>query len=85
MKVKPSLGHYDTNVLSHIIPKEACDVLLKRPNNFHHKFIYQGCFDQITFTNKGNRFVVSLSMPSQVVENPLQKLFIFYKSLSEAA
>ena len=28
VKVKPSLEHYDINVLSYIVPIKACDILL---------------------------------------------------------
>jgi len=34
VKVKPSLKHYDKDVLNQIIPIEACGVLLESPRNF---------------------------------------------------
>ena len=72
VKVKPYLGHYDKNVLNHIIPIEACDILSRQPRNFHNIVVYQGSFNKITFTSKWHNYVASFSIPSQVVENRLQ-------------
>jgi len=72
VKVKPSLGHYDKNVLSHIVPVEACDILLEQPGHFNRTFVYHGYYNKITFSHRENKLVVSFSTLSQIVENQLQ-------------
>jgi len=72
VKVKPSLGHHIKNVLRHIMPLEAFDVILERPGQINRTPVYQGCFNKITFTHIGNKFLVSFSSFSRLMENQLQ-------------
>jgi len=62
------IGHYAKIVLSHIVPLEACDVLLKLLEQFDCTLVYHDCFNKIIFTYRGNKFVASFAIFSQVVK-----------------
>ena len=52
MKVKLSIGNYQTNFLCEVVPKETCHVLLRQPLQSIKIFINNGCINETTFTHK---------------------------------
>jgi len=64
-------------ILSHIMPLEACNILLERPEKFDRTHVYHGHFNKITFTQRKYKFAVSFSIPLQIEENQMQTKFNF--------
>jgi len=72
VEVKFSIWNYEESVLCDIVPMEACHILLGSSWLFEKKTIHSGYTNEITFTHKGNKFVLHPLTPSQVHEGQVQ-------------
>ena len=67
VKVESSIGNYKDNVLSDVVPMEACHILLGKPWQFDKKTLHNGLTNEITFTHQEKNFILYPLSPSQVV------------------
>ena len=72
VEVKFSIGHYKDKVLCDVVPMEACHILLGRPWQFDKKTLHYGLTNEISFTHKHRKFVLSPLSHSQVVKDQIQ-------------
>ena len=66
------LGNYKDKVLCDVVPMEACHILLGRPWQFDKKTLHDGLTNEISFTHKHRKFVLSPLPHSQVVKDQIQ-------------
>jgi len=72
VEVKFSIGNFEDSVLCNIVPMKACHILLRRPWLFERETIHHGHTNNITFTNKDNKFLLHPLTPSQVKEDQVK-------------
>ena len=72
MEIKFSIGNYKDKVLCDVVPMEACHILLGRPWQFDKKTLHDGLTNEISFTHKHKKFVLSPLPHSQVVKDQIQ-------------
>ena len=59
VEIKFSIGNYKDKVLCDVVPMEACHILLGRPWQFDKKTLHDGLTNEISFTHKYKKFVLS--------------------------
>ena len=72
VEIKFSIGNYKDKVLCDVVPMEACHILLGRPWQFDKKTLHDGLTNEISFTHKYKKFVLSPLPHSQVVKDQIQ-------------
>jgi len=72
VEIKFSIGNYKDKVLCDVVPMEACHILLGRPWQFDKKTLHDGLTNEISFTHKHRKFVLSPLPHSQVVKDQIQ-------------
>ena len=72
VEIKFSIGNYKDKVLCDVVPMEACHILLGRPWQFDKKTLHDGLTNEISFTHKHMKFVLSPLPHSQVVKDQIQ-------------
>ena len=72
VEIKFSIGNYKDKVLCDVVPMEGCHILLGRPWQFDMKTLHDGLTNEISFTHKHRKFVLSPLPHSQVVQDQIQ-------------
>nr|KYP60031.1 hypothetical protein KK1_015478 [Cajanus cajan] len=72
VQVDFSIGNYQDKVKCHVVPMEACHILLGRPWQFDKQTHHDGFSNKKTFTHKVKKFVLHPLTASQVVEDQVQ-------------
>jgi len=72
VEIKFFIGNYKDKVLCDVVPMEACHILLGRPWQFDKKTLHDGLTNEISFTHKHKKFVLSPLPHSQVVKDQIQ-------------
>ena len=67
-----TIGRYEDEVLSNVLPMDACHILLGRPWQFDKKTIHDGYTNRHSFDHKGKKITIVPLAPAEVHQDQLQ-------------